>query len=418
MPPCLNTHNASGVRWVGEVYRSLYNCLTASTLIGQLLDRHALPYDVQVRPDHVFLIVDPGHTNVVLEATDPQGGVYAPDVKAKRALIDRFRRYKLIDGRTTGDVDIDSLVYSDISADTVVTGNGLIGLHYWNSALDYAERNQFDTAIAQFAKSYWLHPKESTLVQLTTTMAASLRENDAEQLDHIERYLQMRLLLSSLYPSLQGTYPKEFYALTEKYLIGRSDSLYHQQAFPFFEAYAPDSASLEAVRFIHHFQMGRYLGLRKQFRGALDELMQARALRPKDLDVDRLLGDCLKGITGQFYGRPDYKEKVEQLLRDHPALMEIDEMRNVRAIGFMSFAFDHFNIDDRKAALKSLGQFETEFDPEHSPLTPEAIATVYFAAWRSYTRAQDHATARRMVEQGLRYAPFSEDLNRVKKYKP
>lgn len=129
-----------------------YDCLTGTLLYGLILEE--LGFDVTIREFnyHVLLIVNLGQKRILIESTDPLNGFVVGD----DAINERINTYKQEDRRKKR-----HSVYGFIQViDNKISINQLVGLHFYNQAINSLNHLNLEAAKLEINKAYKLYPSE------------------------------------------------------------------------------------------------------------------------------------------------------------------------------------------------------------------------------------------------------------------
>ena len=75
-----------------------YNCVSATALYAYIFDHYGIAYQIKESPNHVYIIADPGVSDIVVESTDPQGSHTRISDDMKEKYVKQLREQKLISG--------------------------------------------------------------------------------------------------------------------------------------------------------------------------------------------------------------------------------------------------------------------------------------------------------------------------------
>lgn len=110
----------------------IYNCVTASALYAILFDKLGIQYTIKETPTHVYLIVNPGKENIMVETTDPQGRISVVTDEMKKQYVDYLKAEKLISDADLSGNTVNDLFYESYYGDSDISLIELAGLQYYN----------------------------------------------------------------------------------------------------------------------------------------------------------------------------------------------------------------------------------------------------------------------------------------------
>jgi hypothetical protein len=166
-----------------------YNCLTATSLFTIILEH--LNYDVNIVETnyHVFLLVDLPDQRVLIETTDRLSGFVADPEK----IAARMASYRNTQSITASRHQTLSYAYK-ISVYNSIHKQQLLGLIYYNLAVDAYNNRDLAKATDRLVSSYQLYPSkrldEFTQVVLLTILKSNIAGDD--QLHLLQKIQSMR----------------------------------------------------------------------------------------------------------------------------------------------------------------------------------------------------------------------------------
>jgi tetratricopeptide (TPR) repeat protein len=391
-----------------------FNCLTASILFALLFDEYRLPYELRVRPEHVYVITAVDGTMVSVETTDPVSGVFAYDEKFKRQLLEQLLNAKILSRSQVDTLGADAALASVAEADSVVDIRGIAGALYFNSGLSEHQAGRQGTAIAQLAKGYGLFPFGPTRQTLLMAMAAKVDQSDLTDTADIE-LLGRTWAIANNDERGDGIVTIHERLLTAS-LVEHSDTALARKQTEILLRYVEQASVRDRIQFAYQLEFGRFLAIKKDFGGALEHFLLANAINPDHAQLSEWIVGALVEKLQRSPDRSAFIRNLDSLVELHPELKGLEAMRRCYMITYLIAAEDNFNIDRRQQAESHLSEFESLFVPDRSDLPVDAIASSYISGWRSWTRARRGDMARSCIARGQRIAPYNEELNRFSKY--
>lgn len=172
----------------GLLDNGTYNCLTATALYALLLNRFDIDFRIVETNYHIFLLVQTGAGDVLLETTDPVNGF----VDAKEAIDKRIAAYRDTNVQQRKDRQYHSFsfdAFHEVSLDQ------MLGLLYYNQAVKAFNHQQLVTTVSLLDKAYALYPSprmdEFSRIVLLSVVESGLdqpeKERCAKQLQAIRK---------------------------------------------------------------------------------------------------------------------------------------------------------------------------------------------------------------------------------------
>jgi hypothetical protein len=135
----------------------VYDCVTGSAVLGILLDRYSIPYQIVETASHVFVLGDFAGLPFIFEITLPEDGFILGEENVT-AFLSNF------DVSVSTDEGIHPLEVGNISTDSSYRILGMIGLRelaglqYYNEAVRHFLDNEYPQAYIHLIKAEALYP--------------------------------------------------------------------------------------------------------------------------------------------------------------------------------------------------------------------------------------------------------------------
>ena len=150
-----------------------YDCLTGTALYAYLLEELGSEYEIFETKYHIYLVVHADDKNILFESTDPLNGF----VNKPKEIADRIKVLEAdnLNGKSNGQ-------YYEFKANifNAIDFLGLVGLLYYNQAVDAYNQQDFSGAISQLEKAAELYPSKR-IQELTSVILEAIRWDRSEK---------------------------------------------------------------------------------------------------------------------------------------------------------------------------------------------------------------------------------------------
>lgn len=150
-----------------------YDCLTGTAFYAYLLEELGLEYEIFETKYHIYLVVHTDNKNILFESTDPLNGF----VNKPMEIADRIKVLEAdnLNGKSNGQ-------YYEFKANifNAIDFLGLVGLLYYNQAVDAYNQQDFSSAIAQLEKAAELYPSKR-IQELTSVILEAIRWDKSQK---------------------------------------------------------------------------------------------------------------------------------------------------------------------------------------------------------------------------------------------
>jgi hypothetical protein len=174
-----------------------YNCVTASALYALTFEHLHIPYQLRSTIEHVYVIVNPGPDQTIIETTDPVNGVVQFDAQFKKQFVAYMVKEKLIGMSEVAGDNIDELFQKYYFKADTINLLQLIGFHYYNCGIDYLLAKDYSKATNQLMKAYYLNRKEQVANNLIVALAGCITETfDITDTNSLNAYFTLEKMAS------------------------------------------------------------------------------------------------------------------------------------------------------------------------------------------------------------------------------
>ena len=302
-----------------------YNCLTASALYALILEKLSIGYSIRETPDHVYIIADPGSSNVVFETTAPGAKTLQITDKFKSQFIEYLTNNKLISSQEAAS-DKNAVFEKYFYADEKIGLQQLAGLMYYNMGIDAYMKEDYAQAHKNFEKAYILYPSKRTKYLVAASLMSILYETGMEKNENAWLYcLRYHELIGS---ESSAELLKDFWKSTIQKLLFKSPQqvklqLVYHEMMPAIN----DTNLKKEMRSEYYYHTAHYFDIKNKYDSSLLYIDSVYALTPDDLLVQEL-------ITGL----------IAQTVRSMP-------LDDITTLDTFNYFFNRYSFLDRNGKL-------------------------------------------------------------------
>lgn len=263
-----------------------YNCVTASALYALAFEKFNIPYQLRSTTEHVYVIANPGPSQLVIETTDPVGGAFSYNEQYKKAYIDMLVKHKSISKQELNESSLEGLFQKYFYTSDTINLKQLIGYHYYNNAVELMQNENYEQSSNQLMKAYYLNKNKQVVHLLYSVLAVQINKafDIADSVD-INRYF----LFSYLYGETDYEFLYNKYLLSSEDLLVRKDDLkkyqdMSQHMFGFFD----DSSQLSKFQEHFYYACAYSYYAKKKFLAAYENILNSYCLNSKNIRVNAM----------------------------------------------------------------------------------------------------------------------------------
>lgn len=390
-----------------------YNCVTATALYALIFEKLNIPYAIQEKPTHVFLIAYPNQNNILVETTAPVFGYLTFDNRYKQSFIDNLKTQKLIGNAEVETMDTEELFNKYFFQNEKINLPQLVGIHYMNDALYYADKQDLTMALKQTDKAYMFYPSQRVTYMMMSFVVQSLATQRPKPLD------RAALIGRAAQFSKQGITSEmikgEFAMLTETVLTRDNNKTLYQQCFQTIVGAITDPELKNDIAYYYYFEIGRQYYNKGSYSVAKNYFGKALEYQPNNAELGAIFLTALNNsMRNDTESRP-IVDTLEYYQKRVPTLKENNNFQSMLAKSYL-MGFE----ESMREGLAAQGEnYQARFEALYAAnkdldVPKSGIGAAYSAASSYYFKKGQKSKARAILDRGLQYAPGDYELRRRK----
>jgi hypothetical protein len=390
-----------------------YNCVTATGLFAYIFENLQIPFEIQEYPLHVNMVAYPRAERILVETTDPQGGFVNYTPKQRKAYAEQMRAQKLISEAEF--LEGPEAVFEKHFLDSKpINYMQLAGIQYGNTAIYYAEKDEFEKALMLMAKSYHLHQGTFSLNNLLLIASRVIEAPNASAAS-LERAFGVLGYLP-LEQSTQAFLIEKLEELGKKQRTVKADTSKLPRAVAALLSGPIDSTFAHFVQLVYNYEMGIYFALQEKGNAAMPYALKALELDWENFEVQRLCS----GVVLMEVDKSEWESGIvllDSLAENFPNLLKIPSFYKMKMQAALVAAGHYYQQRKEKLAVQQLQIFESLYSAPNRPeASPEKllIEQCFREAFYYYFRLGANGKARKAVERGLELYPSSYPLQNMR----
>lgn len=389
----------------------VYNCVSATALYSLVFERFSIPYSIQERPTHVYLVAYPNEDRVQIETTTPVGGYRIFDQAFKQQFVKKLTEYKLISSSEYQTQSVDDLFDKYFFNNEVVNIGQLAGIQYYNSALSYADKGEKEKALEQFEKYYFLYPSEKArflIFSLTAEIFNSLTYDNDKKAQYLVRLCKF---------TREGITPdaitSEFYRITQLVFMQTGDRVKYEKIYSLLMDNITNKDVRSQLTYIYNYENGRILYNQNRYNDATPYFEKALAAKPNSVDMSNLFIGNLTLIRKTSKDKKAFVVQLQQYAEKYPGLQEDNnffELMGSVMLEIFGTSYEKGNIPDGEKYRLMFEDLIAKNPNAATDAVSYEIGRAYSAACVYYFKRNNRAKAKTFVDKGLTYDPDSYEL--------
>ena len=397
-----------------EIFQTgYYNCVTASALYALVFEKLNIPYSIQEKPTHVFLIAYPNQNNILVETTAPVFGYLTFDARYKESFIKNLKAQKLIGSSEAESQGVEELFNKYYFQNENINLHQLVGIHYMNDALYYGDAQDLVMALKQIDKAYFFYPSTRISYIMMSLVVQSLSAQNPKPLE------RAKLIARAAQFSKQGITPDmikgEFAQLTSNLLVRDNNKALYRECYEMLSKKIEDKELRNDIGYYYNYELGRVFFNQGNYSPAKSHFAKAMQFQPNNADLG---GVFISALANSLRNEKDSQALMDTLSAYEKRFPTLQENNNFLSMVSMTtvMAFgDAMRDGNVVQGEKFQAKFEKMMAANKDLNTPSGvIGTAYSAASSYYFKRGQKARAKAVLDKGLQFAPNDFELRRRK----
>jgi hypothetical protein len=385
-----------------------YNYFTAASLYAFILDQLGIPYEIREKPTNIYLVAYPGTDRISIETTKPGFQFIVFDFDTRENFINFIHGQGVIDDKTYNNGNRKDLFQQYYFADYGLGIREMIGMLYFNSAVDLTEKGRQDDAYAQMEKAFILYPCYKTQFMLLANLNNFIRNMDFHNL------AQLGYLIKASRLTGHGVDRKlllgNLNAIVDKMLVRDEDPEGFKFIYDYLMEYLEDEDLKKDFRYRYLYQSGRMEFLNARYAKALEYLEPAYLIHPEDEATQDILARSFGGYALMNSPRL-ILDKIQHYDSVFTGVTDEGVYLMAKMQTYLELFGQAFQLQDRETGEKYRLLFENLMDENpDAGMDQYLIGRSYSSAAIFYYRRGQISKSEQLVRKGLEYAPDNIDL--------
>ena len=385
-----------------------YNCVSASALYAIIFTKLEIPYNIIEAPKHVYLITYPQSFKILIETTSPEKGYFQFSDNFVNQYVKNLYSSKLIsktEYESNTSNDLFNKYYFDSKGLSLIE---LVSVQYSNYAIYHLEEKQYDEALNEIKKAYYLNQSDRHQYILKSTLIHQLQNNKYDTKSQVEEFaIICRFNTENDEDVSNENLKNEFSRLTESQLINQSNYNLYDESYRTIIKEISDTSLKKDISFTYHYELSR-LGYMNDKDTAYEfpHLRAAYRINSKNANLQSII----LSYAERLIKTSDDPKKIIQLLNvtsgNFDFMNDNNGFNGVKANCILELSYQSFAINDLTKGNQYLKEFEKLMtEKKETRANENFIEKAYAFAAGIYYKKGNISKARQTLKNGLNYAP-------------
>jgi hypothetical protein len=387
-----------------------FNCVTATMLYGIILKYLNIDYDIKETSVHVFIVALPETKSILLESTNPLQGYVEYNKYFKNKFVEYLKSAKIVTDAEVQTLGVDSIFDEYYFSTRTISLQNLAGLLYYNNGILSMENLDYEKALDQLLKSYYLYPSKKSEYLIFSSLVNLMEKVSYMDIPDWKNFLLITRFTGKIYSIDNVKY--EFSRLTSKILIEKSNFELYNHAFTYISTRISDTTVRKAISYVYHFEAGRYFFSRNNWNEAYNHFKEAYNQNPDNYEAQNLLfSSFMASVTNKTSDSEGLKE-VEEFYYTYDRLQNNPDLVRLLLGIYLYMAGDSYALGFWNRGDSYLNKYEAlqEKYPSVTLQNIYLIGEVYKKPAAYYFKHNNNKKAREYILRGIKYSPNDYSL--------
>lgn len=384
-----------------------YNCVTASALYALFFSRYNISYSIKEAPTHVYLIANPGTSNIMIETTSPTAGYFMPDDRFRKSYLDYLLENKAITREEISAEGERKAFEKNYYKQDQISIIELAALQYYNHGVSFFDKSDYRHAYSAFVKAYFLYPSSKIKMMINAAAAEIVTGSPLTDTADVNVYVSSFSYSNSVKEN--DLFVQNFEIFTQRNLVEKNNFNYYETIYHRIMNSINDSLLKDRITFVYYSQKGRVAALIGNFDESIVFLAKALKLNREQKEMAGLLSAAL---IEKYVNTEKCGDVMLSFTRENDFLLSNKRYNEAICYCYLKETGNYFASTNYRKAFEALRIFE-EFQSKYQ-VSPNAenVGFVYGNASSYYIRKGDYKQGRKYLLNGLKISPTSIELNR------
>ncbi len=389
----------------------IYNCVTATAVYAYIFDQIQVPYHVKESPGHVYLIAYPNTYNIQLETTAPveYGFLSMSDSEIKK-VVDQLSKMKLVSKEEIEQKGYQEIYMEYFFGDGDIDKKGLIGMQYYNKAIELYVEEDYESALKFIDKSLIYYPYAPSEYMKKNLSFLILYDSEFDNIETVENFLD---IFSEL------KYEEDFDKHDLNYYLYKivdndaNDIEFLESSLNVLSQFSDETVRSHCELFLLEDILRKYL---KQ--DDLDKCIFYGKRLLKNNPNSRMAKDGITyAVTNTLITLPLSEQSIKEIEKkeeEFPFLKDNIRIKSFRAFTILKLIEEAYISKKITLGEKYIDDLELIINSTDKTLmvNSEMIAYAYLVSGRYYYRHNIYPKAKHYLSKGLEFSPDNKDLKK------
>jgi tetratricopeptide (TPR) repeat protein len=389
----------------------IYNCVTATAIYAHIFDAISVPYYIKDEPTHVYLIAYPETYKIHLETTVPsEYGFSSVSDSNMETIVNELVKMKLITADEVSEKGISKVYMEYFYGDEFVDKKALIGMQYYNKAIEYYEAQNYELALHNIENSLVYYPYAASEYMKKSLSILTLNSLEFDTIGAVKQFFDV---FSDLNFDEDYNIQDLNYYLFKIVNHDNNTVEFVERASKICLTVQDEKMKEHCLTFLYDEILDHYLKAEDYDKGIYysKKLME---INPNSKRAKEGITYALSKKLALLPMSESSISTIDKAVEDFPFLQDNIRIKSFKAFVLIQLIEQSYTETKTHLGEEYLSQLESIVDSTEKTLlvNSEMIAYAYFCAGKYYYRHNKFVKAKKYLSQGLEHAPDNRDLKK------
>lgn len=395
----------------GEIFNNKsFNCVSGSALYALILNDFKIPYVIKESPTHIYVVVNPNGSHIVLESTLPNVGFIDQSDHYIKNVLDQLIELKLLTQDEVDRVGYRSMYNNYFFSEDTISIRALASIQYSNEAISYIEEDNNEKAIESIFKAQFLYESKSNHYILTTLLGNALNNNKLEDSTEFSQIVEYSNYVHTNSDYIVALYKDKAY---EK-IFNEGEIEFVESMTNYFTTHLLDTSIIEEINFNYNLQKAGYYQAKSEWEKSLEYAEKAYQINPKNVNIENII---TVSINNSQMGKQITQKSLDELMgyQKKFSFLEGNSMLiNLLTRQSSYLAIDYLRKKDlakSKASIKITEELIKKYQDKVN-YNEDLLVEYYFHLSEYYYQRDQYSKGSQAIKNGLILFPNNEILKK------
>ena len=317
----------------------VYNCVTAVALYAMSFEELGIPYSIKETPTHVYIIADPGNSQLLIETTDPVSGFRSFTPGFRENFVSQLAMQKLVDQSDIASKGVYPVFDEFYFGGADLTLKQLVACQYYNLGITYFNEKDYYEAWNAFSKAQLLHSSEQLNSSLFASIVNAVSDsdysdwNDIKLLPYLERFKDFDIKNTNIV--------SEFQRMLNFVLVSNNDAEKAEKAYNLYVKNSVDKEIELEISYLYFYERSRIAYNRANYAEAFNFIIEAYKAKPGNPNAESLLMESFK-MTYRNKATNEALGRLDTLMVNNPSLVKNNHLNTLRLNLYLTSMGENF----------------------------------------------------------------------------